>query len=293
MTRLRRAPLFIPGDSRRKIEKGLTLDADAIILELEDGVAYNRKQEARQIVADTLNKLNFGRTERLVRINALETDLAEADLAATLSGRPDGYVIPKVGSAETLQRVSETLARWEAQAGWPLGEIKLLAIIETALGVMNLREIATADPRLVALIFGAEDLAGDMGAIRTPAGWEGFYAKSAVVTAAAAFDLAAIDTPYIDLKDPAGLAREAQQALEFGYSGKLAIHPAQLETIEQIFTPSPDHVAAAHRLLEAHQAHLAQGRGAFTLDGKMVDRPMVRAAQQIIEKVRQIDANTR
>lgn len=289
MTRLRRAPLFIPGDSPRKIEKGLTLNADAIILELEDGVAYDRKAEARQMAAEALQSLDFGRTERLVRINALETGLAEADLEATLMGRPDGYVIPKVEGAATLQWISKTIRTWEQKQGWPIGEIKLLAIIETALGVMNLREVATADDRLDALMFGAEDLAGDIGAVRTPAGWEVFYAKSAVVTAAAAFGLEAIDTPFVNLKDPAGLAAEAQQALEMGYSGKMAIHPAQLETLHQVFTPSPEAVAAAQRLLKAYEEHQARGSGVFTLDGKMVDRPMVRTAQKILAKMRQIN----
>ncbi len=289
MTRLRRAPLFIPGDSPRKIEKGLTVDADVIILELEDGVAYDRKAEARQMAAEALQSLDFGRTERLVRINALETGLAEADLEATLIGRPDGYVIPKVEGAATLQWVSKTIRTWEQKQGWPVGEIKLLAIIETALGVMNLREVATADDQLDALMFGAEDLAGDIGAIRTSAGWEVFYAKSAVVTAAAAFGLEAIDTPVINFKDSTGLAAEAQQALEMGYSGKMAIHPAQLETLHQVFTPSPEAVAAAQRLLEAYEEHQARGSGVFTLDGKMVDRPMVRAAQKILAKMRQIN----
>jgi len=287
---LRRAPLFIPGDSPRKIEKGLTLKADAVILELEDGVADERKAEARQIVAKALQTLDFGPAERLVRINALETGLAEADLEATLVGRPDGYVIPKVETAAAVQWVSQTIRAWEQKEGWPSEGIRLLAIVETALGVMNLREIAAAGPRLEALLFGAEDLAGDIGAIRTPAGWEVFYAKSAVVTAAAAFGLEAIDTPFINLQDPTGLGVEARQALEMGYSGKLAIHPAQLETLRQIFTPSPEAVAAAQRLLEVYADHVARGSGVFILDGKMVDRPMVRAAQKILTKARQIDA---
>ena len=288
MSRLRRAPLFIPGDSQRKIEKGLGLDADSIILELEDGVAYNRKKEARQIVTQVLQDMDFGRSERLVRINAFDSGLAESDLTATLIGQPDGYVIPKVESGAIIKAISQKISQFETEHNWPPGQIKLLAIVETALGVMNLRDIATADPRLEALMFGAEDLAGDIGAIRTGPGWEVFYAKSAVVTTAAAFGLEAIDTPYIHLKNPEGLAVEAQQAAELGYSGKMAIHPAQLTPLHTIFTPSPEAIAAAKRLLDAHEAHQASGSGVFTLDNKMVDMPMVRAAQKIIEKVKTI-----
>jgi citrate lyase beta subunit len=285
MTRLRRAPLFVPGDSLHKIEKSLTLNTDAIILELEDGVAFNRKVEARQTVAGALKTLDFGLAERLVRINALETGLAEADLEATIAARPDGYVIPKVEEARALAWIDRRLNTLERERGWPAGGIRLLALIETPLSVMNLREIATATPRLDALLFGAEDLAGSMGAVRTRAAWEGFYAKSAVVTAAAAYGLDAIDTPYVNLADPDGLATEAQRAMEMGYCGKMAIHPAQLEALHQIFTPTPEAVAAARRLLDAYREHAATGSGAFVLDGKMVDKPMVRAAQKILDKM--------
>lgn len=289
MTRLRRAPLFIPGDSRRKIEKGLTLNADSIILDLEDGVAYSHKAEARQIVAQALQNYDFGRTERLVRINPFDSDLGEDDLLETLVGRPDGFVLPKVEAARTIQEVSEKIGKYEKSQGLPEGQTRLLASVETALGVMNVREIASADSRLDALMFGAEDLAGDIGAIRTRSGWEVFYAKSAVVTAASAYELEAIDSPSINLNDRDGLIVEARQAAELGYSGKMAIHPAQLEALHDIFTPSPDTVAAAQRLLDAYQAHQASGNGVFTLDGKLVELPMARAAQRIVRKMRAIN----
>ncbi|MFQ5577543.1 MAG: HpcH/HpaI aldolase/citrate lyase family protein [Anaerolineae bacterium] len=293
MTRLRRAPLFIPADSPRKIEKGLTLDADAIILELEDGVAVSRKTEARQIAAHALQTYNFGRAERLVRINASGTGLTDDDLAATLPARPDGYIIPKVDSAQTIRAIDQKIGQFEATQNWPAGQIKLLALVETAQGVLNLPHIAAAAARLDALILGAEDLAADIGAVRTRAGWETFYAKSALVIAAAAFGLDAIDTPCLSLQDPERLRAEARQAAELGYCGKLAIHPAQLEPLHQIFTPAPDAVSAARRLLNAFDAHQHSGRGVFTLDGKMVDMPLIRAAQKIIQKIEAINDRAR
>jgi citrate lyase beta subunit len=289
MTCLRRAPLFIPGDSSRKIDKGLTLNADSIILDLEDGVAYSRKAEARQIVAQALQANDFGRSERLVRINSFDSDLGEEDLRETLAGRPDGFVLPKVETALTIQHASEKIGEYERSHGIQEGHTRLLASIETALGVINVREIASADSRLDALMFGAEDLASDLGAIRTRSGWEVFYAKSAVVTAASAYELQAIDSPSINLDDHESLIAEARQAAELGYSGKMAIHPAQLEALHTIFTPSPEAVAAAQRLLDAYEAHRASGKGVFILDGKLVELPMARAAQRIVIKMRAIN----
>ncbi len=162
----------------------------------------------------------------------------------------------------------------------------LLAIVETALGVVNLREIASGSPRLAALIFGAEDLAGDMGAVRTPDGWEGFYARSAVVLHAKAFGLGAIDTPFVDLDDANGLVAETEQALYMGYTGKLAIHPQQVAPIQRTFTPDAEEIARAQALIAAHAAHQAAGTGVFQLEGKMIDMPMIRAAEAVLARAR-------
>jgi citrate lyase beta subunit len=167
-----------------------------------------------------------------------------------------------------------------------LGPVPLLALIETARGVVNLKEIAGADPRLQGLIFGAEDLAGDMGAVRTREGWESFWARGAVVTVAAAFSLQAIDTVFIDLGDEEGLRKDAALACQMGYSGKLAIHPKQVPVIAAAFTPSDEEIARARRLMELHARHQASGTGAFALDGKMVDWPMVRAAERLLARAR-------
>lgn len=286
--RTRRALLFMPGDSRRKIEKGTTVGVDSIIMDLEDGVALNAKANARESVAAALKEVDFGRSERLVRINMVIPGwIYEADIAATVSGKPDAYVIPKVESAWQIEHVSELLDEAEDRHGWERNRIKLLAIIETAKGIVNLREIASADDRLEALIFGAEDLAGDIGAKRTVAGQEVFYAKSAVVLHAKAFRLQAIDTVFIDLKSAeARLEAETLNALEMGYTGKLAIHPKQVEIIQQVFTPNIDSILEARALIAAHDAQQAAGTGVFEYQGKMVDMPMVRAALGILEQAK-------
>lgn len=284
--RIRRALLFMPGDSRSKIEKGIAFGVDSIIMDLEDGVAVSNKSAARATVAAALRELDFGRSEKLVRINPVSTTLFEDDIAATVAAHPDGYVIPKVESAGQVITVSDLLREAETAHGWELYSIALIAIVETARGVVNLREIAESDTRLVALTFGAEDLAGDMGAIRTPEGWEGFYARSAVVLHAKACGLQAIDTPFVRLDDEDGLTKETRMALQMGYTGKLAIHPKQIAPINQIFTPTEEEIRAAKRLINAHDEHQAAGTGVFQLDGKMIDMPMIRAAQAILERAR-------
>jgi len=282
----RRALLYMPGDSRKKIEKAAFLDVDSVCLDLEDGVALNQKAAARAVVAAALRELDFGRSERLVRINRFGSGLEAEDFAQTVEGRPDGFVIPKVESAEAVAWLDGQLTEAERRRGWPLGATGIIAMVETAGGIVNLKEIAAASPRLAALVFGAEDLAGDIGATRTPEAWEVFYVRSAVVTHAAAFDLQAIDMVYVDYNDTEGLAREARQGAGLGFAGKQAIHPNQIQPIQAAFTPGGEAIANARRIVEAHAAHQASGVGVFALDGKMVDAPVVKAAEQVLAKAR-------
>jgi citrate lyase beta subunit len=282
--RARRAPLFTPGDSDRKIAKAAATGADAVVLDLEDGVAPDRKAHGRKVVAEALAGLDFGESERLVRINAVGSGLEEEDLRATLDARPDGYVLPKVESAEAVRQVSCWLAAEEKARGWPEQGVVLLALIETAGGIVRLPEIAGSDGRLAALMFGAEDYAASVGAVRTREGIEVLYARSAVVAAAAAAGLDAIDTLFTDFADDEGLRRDARFARQLGYAGKLAIHPRQVPIIHEALTPTGEEIAQARRLLDAYRAHLGAGRGAFALDGKMVDMPMVRAAERVLAR---------
>lgn len=284
----RRTLLFMPGDDRHKIEKGAGLGADSVILDLEDSVALNNKAQARAVTNAALCELDFGQTERLIRINPVRPGgLHHDDFFATVDARPDGYVIPKVESPGQLQDIASWLTRAEAKHGWPDNSIILIAIIETALGIVNLREIAEGSARLRALAFGAEDLAADLGAQRTPEGREVFYARSAVVLHAKAAGLQAIDTPFVNLNvDDALLAADTEAALRMGYTGKFAIHPRQVSIIQQVFTPTATQIDEARRLIEAHDAHQDAGTGVFVFEGRMVDMPMVRAAQSILERAR-------
>ncbi len=276
----------MPGDDRHKIETGAAMNVDSIIMDLEDGVALNRKEAARETISAALREIDFGRSERLVRTNPVGSEFFGDDIRFTIEARPDGYVIPKVESAEQVQEVSRRLSDAESTYGWPANSVALLMIVETARGVVNLRNIAGSDARLSALIFGAEDLAGDLGATRTSDGWEVFYARSAVVIHAKAYGLQAIDTVYVDLRDLDGLVARTEQALYMGYSGKLAIHPRQVDPIQRIFTPGQEEIQQARRLIDAHHAHQQAGTGAFQMDGRMVDMPMVRAAEAVLARAR-------
>jgi citrate lyase beta subunit len=282
--RARRALLYMPGDDMHKIQKATGLGVDVICMDIEDGVAVNRKAEARTTIVQALQTLDFGRSEKLVRVNKVGSALVEDDLRAVLPGRPDGVVVPKVGAPEQIHWVSARLSEAERAHGWPDGSIVMLALIETALGVVNLKEIAASDPRLQGLIFGAEDLAGDIGAMRTRAGWEIFYARSAVVTHAAAFGLQALDMVFMELKDMEGLRSESLEGARMAYTGKQIIHPNQVNPVQEAYTPSDEAIAHAKRVVEADQHNQAEGKGAFTLDGKMVDAPVVKAAQRVLER---------
>ena len=288
MSRMRRALLFMPGDSRRKIEKGAGMAVDSIIMDLEDAIALTQKETARHAVASALSEVDFGRSEALVRINQIIPNwIYKQDIDVTITGKPAGYVLPKVEDPAQVKHISELLTEAEQQHRWQLGSIKLLAIIETAKGIVNLKEIAQSDSRLEGLIFGAEDLAGDIGAERTPEGYEVFYARSAVVTHARAFGLQAIDTVYIDLTAPAEtLATETDYVRKMGYTGKLAIHPKQVDPIQRIFTPDTESVLAAQKLIVAFNDQQAAGTGVFEYEGKMIDMPMIRAAMSVIERAR-------
>ena len=264
--RARRALLYTPGDDLHKIIKASTLGVDSICLDMEDGVAFNHKEQARQTIASALREVNFGVSEKLARINPVGSGLESADLETVLPAHPDGIVIPKVNNASQIHWVSEQVALAENRYGYTPGSIALIIIIETAMAIVNLASIASSNRRIQALIFGSEDLASDIGATRTREGWEVFYARSAIVTHAAAFQLEAIDMVFVDFRDLDGLHREAMEGARLGFCGKQIIHPNQVIPVQQAFTPTDEVIDHALRLLEAFQVYQQSGQGAFALD---------------------------
>ena len=281
----RRALLYMPGDDRRKIEKALTLGVDCICMDMEDGVAVNRKAEARATIAQALQELDFGNSEKLARINSVGTGWERDDIDAVLPFRPDGIVIPKIESLEQVEWGSRIIEAAELKYGWPLNLIRMLVGVETAKGILNLKEIAS-HPRLDGIIFGGEDFAASIGARRTRDATELLYARQAVVTACAAFGLQAIDIVYIDFKDADGLRAEAEQGAGFGFSGKQVIHPNQVQVTQEAFTPSDAAIAEARRIVETFEASQKEGKGAYALDNKMIDMPLLKNAQKVLERAK-------
>jgi citrate lyase beta subunit len=275
----------MPGDDWKKITKALTLGVDSICMDMEDGVAAGKKAEAREVIAKALSELDFGKSEKLARINAVGSGLEKQDIEVVLPYHPDGIVIPKVETLDQIQWAHEIIEAAELKHGWQVNSIRILIGAETARGILNLKEIA-CHPRLDALIFGGEDYAASIGATRTPEAIELLYARAAVVTACAAYDLQAIDIVTIDFKDLEVVRTEAEFGARLGYSGKQIIHPAQVEPVQSAFTPDEAAIAHAKRIVETFEAAQKSGAGAYALDGKMIDMPLVRNAQKVLERAR-------
>lgn len=287
-----RSWLFIPGDSERKLAKLDTLEADAVILDLEDAVLPASKTVARQRVRDTLDARPGPRGRPLwVRINPLEGPLALEDLAAVVGGRPDGVMLPKFSTVAELQRLDAALAALEVRENLAPGSVPLVAVAtETARSLFELGALGRVGPRLQGITWGAEDLAVDLGAAanRDEEGrWLPTYqlARSLVLAGAAAAGIQAIDTVYTNFRDPAGLRESCRHARRDGFTGKLAIHPDQVAIINEAFTPDEDDCRWAREVLAAFEA--GGGEGALSLDGKLLDAPHLRQAERILAQARQ------
>jgi citrate lyase subunit beta/citryl-CoA lyase len=278
-----RSPLFAPGDSERKMMKAIASAADAVILDLEDSVAAPAKTVARTMVPEVVRA--HSSRGLIVRVNPRSTPWYLEDLAAVVPARPAAVMLPKCSGPEDLAVLDHHLEALEAAAGAPVGGIGVVAIVtETAGSVFNLGGYGSVASRLIAICFGAEDLSADLGI--SPRRPDGSYpapvvlARAQTLVAAGALGVPAIDTPYPDHNDPSGLRREADAAAADGFSGKILIHPAQIDVVNAAFTPAPESVRWAERVDAAFTAN--PDAGVFALDGKMIDRPHWKLAQRIL-----------
>ncbi len=284
-----RSLLFVPGDSQRKFEKARQTPADVLILDLEDSVAADRKDEARAITRGMLDG-DRGGQEIYVRVNALDTDRTLGDLASALPGRPDGIMLPKCESVDDVVKVGLWLDGLEAAYGLPAGSARIIAIAtETARALLGLDGYARAGPRLVGLMWGAEDLAASLGATSN-ADDHGYHspfrlARDLCLIAAKAAGVAAIDTVYTRIDDLAGLAKEAAAARRDGFTAKAVVHPKHVEAVNAAFAPTAAEVAWAKRVVEAFATDKAAG--VVRIDDKMIDKPHLRAAEAILAAVRE------
>jgi citrate lyase beta subunit len=286
----RRALLYMPGDNWKMITKSISLGVDSICMDMEDATAVNRKAEARRTIVKALQELDFGSSEKLVRINSIGSGWEKDDIDAMLPNHPDGIVIPKVEAYDHIEWAGKIIEAAELKYGWPVNSIRVLIGVETAKGILNLKEIA-AHPRLDAIIFGGEDFAASIGATRTKDAVELLYARQAVVVACVANDLQAIDIVTIDYKDMEALKIESEFGARLGYSGKQIIHPVQVQPVQTAFTPNNQAIAYAKRIVETFEASQKEGKGAYSLDGKMIDMPLLKNAQKVLERAKAAGKN--
>ncbi|RJF89404.1 CoA ester lyase [Oleomonas cavernae] len=284
-----RSLLFVPGDSERKFAKAVTVGADGLILDLEDAVAPSRKADARWMVRDLLADQGARAWNFWVRINALDTGLTLDDLGAVVRPGLDGVMVPKANGAADIVRIGHYLDALEAQAGMAAGTVKLVVVsTETPRAMFNLGTYAPAPPRLAGLTWGAEDLGAAIGATANKEAdgeWSFPYrvARSMCLFAAAAADVAPIDTLYADFRDMEGLAASCRISRRDGFTGRIAIHPDQVETINRCFTPAPGDVAHARAVVDAFAA--APDAGTIGIDGKMYDIPHLKQARRVLAAV--------
>jgi citrate lyase subunit beta/citryl-CoA lyase len=279
-----RSWMFVPGNKERFLVKAATSDVDCVFLDLEDGVPVAEKPAAREMVANILGATWEGPL-RFVRINSMDSPWWEEDLEAVVGSQMVGICVPKVQQPSEIVTLDRSLRRLEAAHSLPLDEVRVVAAIESAAGLLSASAIAAASPRVVGLMFGAEDYALDLGlgTNREGEARELLYHRSALVAAAAAARVLSIDGVFPNLDDPEGLSKDVLQARRLGFRGKSTFNPRQVEEINRVFTPTPDELTYATLVVEAFEAAQARGDGSVAIGGQLVDLPIVMRARRLLE----------
>ena len=280
-----RSLLFVPGNRESMLRKAAGTRPDVFVPDLEDSVPSHEKGNAREIVRRTLGLLVETGQPVFPRLNGIDTAWLEEDVLALVGPEIQGVSVGKIRTPDDIRRIDALLARAERGRGLEVGRIKLIPWIETAAAVLDALRIATASDRIVALAFGAEDLTLDMGIRRSSDDSEVSVARSLTCLAAAAAEVAALDTPFFAFRDLAALERNSEESRRIGFRGKFAIHPGQLATIQRIFSPSPEELEEARRVIAAFEEAAKGGRGATSLDGRVVDIPVVARARAVLASV--------
>jgi citrate lyase subunit beta/citryl-CoA lyase len=279
-----RSFLFAPGNHARRVEKALTLDADAVILDLEDAVATAEKPATRGAIAAVLERPRTGLL--YIRVNAVDTEFCYGDLAAVVRAGLDGIILPKVESAADLATIDWLLSQLERELGLAERSIDLIPIIETARGLRDIDAILASGTRVKRVAFGAGDFTLDVNMIWSRGEAELSYARARIVTASRAAGIEApLDTVWVDLQDAEGLEASARTALACGFQGKMCIHPNQIAVVNRVFTPSEEEIAFAERVAAAFAKAEAEGIASIQLDGRFIDYPIVYRARRVLERV--------
>ncbi|MBI2855994.1 MAG: CoA ester lyase [Chloroflexi bacterium] len=285
---LLRSLLFVPGNRRDMLEKAVGFGADVLVPDMEDSVPASEKAKARGIIADMMPYLAQEGRRIVVRVNALDTGLLEEDLEAAVTHHTYGVNVGKVEKPWDVQQVEYIMRGIEARKGLEWGGVKLVLYIESALAVINAFAICSSSPRIVAVAFGAEDFTVDMDIRRTEEASEVLLPRAMVAMAARAAHVVPLDIVYTNFRDEDGLRRDIQAGKSVGYKGKFAIHPSQVAPINSMYSPLPEEVEYARRVVEVFKEAEAQGRGATSLDGQMVDIPVVKRAESLLDMAQAI-----
>ena len=264
--RPRRSILYMPGSNPRALEKARSLPADGLIFDLEDAVAPDAKETARVQIREALGQGGYGHRETIVRVNGLATPWGHGDLAAAATSGADAVLLPKVESADSVRQALAVLD----EAGAP-PDLPLWAMMETSLGMLHAEEIASASPRLACFVMGTSDLAKELQAAHTPLRLPMITALGLCLLAGRAFGLTLLDGVHLDLDDDDGYAASCRQGLELGFDGKTLIHPKQIDTANRTFAPDEAALTHAEKIIEAHEAAAAEGKGVVVVDGRLVE----------------------
>lgn len=282
ITGLRRSALYVPCDRERMLEKSVSIPADVLLLNLEDGVSRAKKDEARDNAARALRGLDFGEREVIVRINSLATETGLKDLNEIVPCAPDGICLPKVERRKEIREADAAIRVLEAACGLPPDKIKLHAMIESAAGVVHAAAIAAGCSRMASLLFGSADYVKDLHSHPGPDRGELVFALQMIVTAARAAGIDALDAPAFDFRNEDLLRRESIQARRLGYDGKTALHPAQISVIQEVFDITPEETAWAKRIMAELDLAEERGRALSVLEGRLVENPHRAAAERIL-----------
>ncbi|HEY7219684.1 MAG TPA: CoA ester lyase [Candidatus Binatia bacterium] len=281
-----RSWMFVPGHRQKMIDKALGLNADAIMLDIEDGVAPNEKDSARKNIAESLGRVKSpGTPARYVRINAIGHARMQADLEAVVRPGLEGLVCPKVDTADEVREVDGILSEKEPKNNLTKGSVKLLIAIESPRGLLNAPAIAAASSRIAGIIFGAEDFGREIGlpTVRKGEARDLIYARSAIVTAAASAHVQAVDGVWVDLNDAQGLLGFAKQSRQLGFTGMSCIHPSQVDAINATFSPTAEEIDYCQKVLQAFEEANARGDGSIAFGGQLIDRPIIERARRTID----------
>ncbi len=284
--RLRRTMMFIPGNNPGMMRDAHIYGSDSLMFDLEDAVSMAEKDAARMLVYNAIKTIDYGKTEIVVRINPLDTPYGKSDIEAMVCAGAHVLRMPKTETAQDVRECDAYIAEMEKKHGIPVGTTLMMAAIEGALGVINAYDIATASDRLIGIALGAEDFCANMKCQRTPAGSELQLARQTLVLAARAAGIDALDTVYSDINNEEQLIYEAKLVHDLGFDGKSVINPRQIAPIHKVFAPAAKDIEKARRIVAALKEAEARGSGVISLNGKMVDKPVVLRAQRVLELAR-------